>query len=161
MTQSPLPPAAPPGRPPRTRRAWWIAGAVTGVLLVATAGIILAVAVMREDDDEAGIRRLVADFALAVDRGDQARLVGLLCAEEASEVKDSDGYAPARDGQYDRSVTEAPVTTSDITVTGDTARARISRPGQDPTTLSFRKENGSWTVCAPAGDTPEPLMSPS
>jgi ketosteroid isomerase-like protein len=157
MTQSPLPPAEPPGRP----RPWWIAGAVAGILLVATAGIVFAVAATREDSDEAGIRRLVADFALAVDRGDQQRLVRLLCAEEATEVKESDGYNPGRDGEYDRSVTEAPATTSDIKVTGDTAQARISRPGQDPTTLYFRKEDGSWTVCAQAGDTSEPGTSPS
>jgi hypothetical protein len=44
------------------------------------------------------------------------------------------------------------VTTSDIRITGDTASAKIARPGQPDTTLYFRKEGGAWKVCAPAGD---------
>lgn len=139
----------------RSSQRWWIIGAA-GVLVLAVvaAGAFIVVRSARANSDEARIRRLVADFALATERVDQAWVLRLLCTEEAEEVQESDGYAPTRDGEYDTSVTEAPVTTSDIKVTQDTAQARISRPGQESSTLFFRKENGSWTVCAPVGDEP-------
>ena len=102
--------------------------------------------------DESEIRALIAAFALAVERGDQDGALGLLCAEEVAEVLDSGSYDPHRDGQYDTSVTSAPVTASDIVVTGDVACARVAQPGQEPATLWFRREGGAWKVCAPAGD---------
>jgi hypothetical protein len=161
MTEPPPTPAEPPTDQRRGSRRWIIGGVAAILLIVATAGTVFAVAHARADNDEARIRRLVADFAWATDRTDQAQIIRLLCAEEAQELKDSDGYDPSNDGRYDPSATRVPVTTGDIRVSGDTAQARISRPNQEPVTLHFRKEHGSWTVCAPAGDTADPDPSTS
>ena len=169
MAQPPIPYDSPPPPPPaggHPRRGLIVAAAV--VLLVVAAGAVAWIVFGRSggattapDTDETRLTRLTADFALAVERADQVRALSLMCTEEAEEVKDSEGYDPSFDGAADTSVTAAPVTLTDIVVTGDTARGTVSRPGQDPNTLYFRKENGAWTVCAPAGDQVTPSVSAS
>ncbi|MGC4879372.1 hypothetical protein ACLQ26_24305 [Micromonospora sp. DT43] len=169
MTQPPIPsdspaPAPPAGAHPRHKLI--VAAAV--LLLVVVAGAVAWMAFGRSggagtppDTDETRLTRLTADFALAVERADQVRVLSLMCAEEAEEVKDGEGYDPSFDGAADTSVTAAPVTLADVVVTGDTAQGTVARPGQDPNTLYFRKEKGTWTVCAPAGDQVTPSASAS
>lgn len=133
--------------------------AFAALLCLGGAAFTVFVVTRDRSDDEGEIRSTVEKFALATDRGDQDAILGLVCEQEAAEIRDSEYFHEDRAGDYDTSVSEAPVTTSDITVTGDTAHATVSRPaGGEPATLYFRKEAGAWKVCAPAGD---PLPSPS
>ncbi|MGH7485187.1 MAG: hypothetical protein ACREMY_06220, partial [bacterium] len=92
-------------------------------------------------------------FATAVDMEDQARIVSLLCKEEADVFTDSDGYDPANNGGVATPENHFPSsTTSGIHIAGDVASARVTRSAKYSTTLYFRKENGEWKVCAPAAD---------
>ncbi|MFD0817185.1 hypothetical protein ACFQ0D_02365, partial [Micromonospora zhanjiangensis] len=148
---------APPG-PAVARRSggawkWWLIGGVAAVLaLVITAGVVGWVLVARANSDEAKIQRLAGDFAAAVDRDDQGKILSLLCAAEAADITEDDDYDPAEGGPVVSPGPTRPVKTSDITVTGDAASARVSRPGQPDTTLHFRKESGHWRVCDPSGE---------
>jgi hypothetical protein len=148
---------------------WAIVAVAAGLAVVVACGLVGCVVVTRvggdqatvlSTSDEAKIRKLVNQFAAAVDREDQAAIVALLCTEEAEGITDDEDYDPSRDGGVTERRT-APITISDIRITGDVASARISRPSQPDTTLYFRKENGVWKVCAAAGDTPRPSPSPS
>lgn len=107
--------------------------------------------------DETRIRGLVEDFAAAVDQRRQSSIVDLLCADEAEEFQADDDFEPSPE-PLAAPPSARPVTATDIRVLGETATAAVSRPGQQDVTLSFRKENGAWKVCAPAGDarTPTP-----
>jgi ketosteroid isomerase-like protein len=151
------PPQAPSvARPPSWFRRQWVllvvaAGSICLLVLVA-AGIVLSTVVARANSDEAKIAALVDDFAVAVDQSDQATIVTLLCAEEASAITEDDDYDPADNGPVTGQQKKPSVTTSDIRVNGETASAKIARPSQSDTTLYFRKEGGGWKVCAPAGD---------
>jgi hypothetical protein len=109
---------------------------------------------LSRDSDEAEIRRLVKDFAVATDYVDTRTLVELLCAEEAEGVTDSAWYN-AKDPDTMGPVImpddwqPASVETSEVRVVGDVASARVTRDGRS-FTLYFRKEDGRWKVCAPA-----------
>jgi hypothetical protein len=96
-------------------------------------------------------RMLVEHFAVAVARDDQPAVLKLLCASEAEALMEDDDFDPSQ-APPDGSAAVRPVTVADIRITGDTASARVTRPGQQDVTLHFRKESGTWKVCAPAGD---------
>jgi ketosteroid isomerase-like protein len=119
-----------------------------GLVLAVVAAVLLTTGGNR---DQAKIRTVVNRFAAAVQNEDQARIVGLLCAEEAADITEDDDYDPAAtrvDGTRDKPV--FPVHASNIRVTGDVASARVTSAFQRPTTLYFRKERGTWKVCASA-----------
>ncbi|WP_433392667.1 Rv0361 family membrane protein [Micromonospora sp. KLBMP9576] len=110
--------------------------------------------------DETRIRKLVEDFAVAVDSDDQPGILNLLCAEEAEELMADDDFDPSQAPPAEVP-SPRPVTVADIRVDGGTASATVTRPSQPDVTLHFRKENGAWKVCAPAGDPPGPSASAS
>ncbi|MBQ1040777.1 MULTISPECIES: hypothetical protein [Micromonospora] len=142
---------------------WWLLGGAAAVLAVAVAaGVVVWVLGARSNSDEAVIDKLVSDFAIAVDQDDQDKILGLLCAEEALDITEDDDYDPANNGgPIVDPGPERPVKASDIRVTGNTASARITRPDQPDSTLTFRKESGHWRVCAPAGDPATPTPTPT
>ncbi|MFG1779203.1 hypothetical protein ACGFIG_22610 [Micromonospora sp. NPDC049048] len=151
-----------------TPKAVWIAVAVAvGLLILAACGAgLYAVARLTgawgpsSASDETRIRTLVEEFAVAVDRDDQPAILNLLCAEEAEEIMADDDFDPSQAPPADVP-SPRPVTVTDIRVDGSTASATVTRASQPGVTLHFRKENGTWKVCAPAGDTPEPSVSAS
>jgi hypothetical protein len=122
-----------------------------GLVVAVVAAVLLTTALTGGGRDQARIRTVVDRFAAAVQSEDQARIVGLLCAEEAADITEDDDYDPAGtrvDGTPDKPV--FPVHASNIHITGDVASARVTSAFQQPTTLYFRKEGGTWKVCAPA-----------
>jgi ketosteroid isomerase-like protein len=130
--------------------------AATVALVVVAGGILAAVLVARSHSDEAQIRRLVARFAVAVDREDQHGVIQLLCAEEAADVTEDDDYDAADDGGLTSPPPARAVRTTQVVVTGRVAHAQITRPSQTAATLWFRKEDDRWTVCAHAADQASP-----
>ncbi len=143
-----------------------IAVMAAGVVVTA-AGVYLYLTLTKDREpwigEEIHIRILVDNFANAVDTQDQAKILNLLCAEEAADFTEDDDYDPTDDGPAAEPQGGAPsVTTSDIHVTGDTASARVARAADnDPRTLYFRKEGGIWKVCAPAAGPPSGGTPPS
>jgi hypothetical protein len=131
---------------------------IAGVASVLAAGVIGAggYLLLREDHDGRGadpdeIRNTAEEFVLAVDRDDRQVIRGLVCATELIAMRDVDGRDETDPGRFDLTVSLSPVTITDTVVTGDEARATISRPAvSTPVTLAFRKEQGSWKVCDPA-----------
>ncbi|MFG2287609.1 hypothetical protein ACGFOU_16320 [Streptomyces sp. NPDC048595] len=121
---------------------------MAAVLLAAAGGITAYLLPDQGDSEQSRIEKAVADFALAVDRGDTARMVGLLCLEEARGVTD-DG-ADSGDAERDTRSKPIPVTTSDIRIKGSVASVVVTRPAQKPTAVYLRKEKGAWKLCAPA-----------
>jgi hypothetical protein len=144
-------PAVPPPPAATRKRAWLLLALGAGLVLLLGLGITAYVVVARSNSDEEKIRRVIGDFAVAVDRQDQARVIALLCEEEADDIREDDDYDPANDGGVDPPA-KTPVDVSDIRVNGDVASARISRPSRPDATLYFRREAGTWKVCAPAGN---------
>jgi hypothetical protein len=90
---------------------------------------------------------MVADFALAVDRGDTPRMVGLLCREEARGVTD-DG-AESGDAERDTRSKPIPVTTSDVRIKGNLASVVVTRPAQKPRAVHLRKERALGSCALP------------
>ncbi len=96
------------------------------------------------------IRSVVDGFVTAVDTADQAKVVSLLCQEEAAvliqhldEPPEPLPPAPAPgDPAFAREVTE-------VEVRDDAASAEVIRPDEEPYPLYLRKEAGVWKVCAP------------
>jgi len=172
----PLVPGAPRGQPPYPpaptavgagKRVWIIAAVAAGVLLLAACGVGAYLVVGHTGaskppavTDETRIRKLVEDFAAAVDRDDQQAILNQVCAAEAEDIMADDDFDPSL-APPANPPSVRPVTVADIQVSGDTASARVSRPSQPDVTLHFRKEGGAWKVCAPAGDPAEPSASAS
>ncbi|MEV0968430.1 Rv0361 family membrane protein [Microtetraspora glauca] len=99
-----------------------------------------------EKAGEAQIRTTIEKFAHAVDREDTVTMVAMLCEEEAQSVIDE---VPSPDDPGLDPSHERPIDVSDIRVTGDVAKARVTRPAQQPATLYLRKEAGTWKLCDP------------
>ncbi|MGW1372995.1 Rv0361 family membrane protein [Streptomyces sp. NPDC002446] len=151
--QGSQPPAVPPGDPrfPRQsagrRKKWWYLGAAAA-LLAAAGGVTAYLLVDRGESEQSRIEKVVADFALAVDRGDTPKMISLLCQEEASGIADNDG--DPGDDDRDTQSKPIPITTSEVRITGDTASAVVTRPALKPAAVYLRKEKGAWRMCAPA-----------
>lgn len=112
----------------------------------------MVVYLLLSNSDTARIRQVVDRFAIAVDADDQTTILAVLCTEEATTITEDDDYIPA-DGEEPATAAPpggSPVTTSDVQVRGDVAAAAVARAGRTPVTLYLQKENGSWTICAPA-----------
>ncbi|MEU9019766.1 hypothetical protein [Actinomadura sp. NPDC048394] len=143
----PLPPA--PGHGQRRRRFVLLAGALTA-LAVFTGAAVYGVHWWTHRD-ERQVSSAVTEFAHAVDREDSATALGLMCAEEKQSAVES-GASTTDHGLASRY--ERPVKTSDIKISGDLARARLTRPSQQPATLYLRKEGGTWKLCDPERQSP-------
>jgi hypothetical protein len=131
---------------------------IAGVASVLAVGVIGAggYLLLREDQDGRGadpdeIRNTVEEFVLAVDRDDRQVIRSLVCERELTAMRDVDGRDETGRGRFDLTISLSPVTIADTVITGDEARATISRPAvSEPVTLAFRKEQGSWKICDPA-----------
>ncbi|MBD0692142.1 hypothetical protein [Streptomyces sp. CBMA123] len=155
MTQDPFwPPAptSPPEIPRRVPRKRWPYLLGVAVLLLVAAGVVGYVEKDRAPGEPDRVRQVADRFAGAVDRGDVAASVGMLCAEEAGDLADdglpSGEASPSADEQQP-GASGPPVEISDVRIQGDVASVHVTRPGVD-TTLYLRKEAGVWSVCAPA-----------
>lgn len=136
-----------PRQPSGRRKKWWYLAAAA-VVLAAVGGVTAYLLPERGESEESRITKVVADFALAVDRGDTPRVVGLLCPEEARGVTDND--ADSGDGERDTRSKPIPITSSDVRIKGNVASVLVTRPAQKPTAVYLRKEKGGWKMCAPA-----------
>lgn len=141
--QYPGPPLPPPHRR-RRRRFVLLAGALTALAVFAGAAVYGVN--WWTHRDERRVSSAVTDFAHAVDREDSATALGLMCAEEEQSAVES-GASTTDHGLGSRY--ERPVKTSDIKISGDVARVRLTRPSQQPATLYLRKEGGTWKMCDP------------
>ncbi|GAA1593984.1 hypothetical protein GCM10009678_90200 [Actinomadura kijaniata] len=122
------------------------------VLLVAAAVAVVAGHLATSGPDLGGggeqgkVRKVVTDFAAAVDRNDNAAVLSMLCPQEAEGVAD-DLDSPGDRG--DPRAELVPITVEDVRITGDVAEARVTRPRQRPATLFLRREGGVWKLCDP------------
>ncbi|WP_030481497.1 hypothetical protein [Lentzea albidocapillata] len=129
----------PGGKP--LRRIVLVTAAI--VLVVGGTGLYFYIA----GRDVREIRTVVDSFVTAVDTADQARVVALLCQEEAAGLTENEdppvpSPAIADDPSHAREVTE-------VEVRDDAASAKVVRPDEEPYTLYLRKEADVWKVCAP------------
>lgn len=128
-------------------------------MLAAAGGVTAYLLLDRGEDEQSRIKKVVADFALAVDRGDTPKMVSLLCQEEARDIadnandnaNDADDSGDSGDDDRDTKSKPIPIRTSDVRIKGDTASVVVTRSAQQPNPLYLRKEKGTWKVCAPAG----------
>ncbi|MFC4535767.1 hypothetical protein [Sphaerisporangium dianthi] len=151
MTYGPEDAGRTPISPAGRGRPWPLIVAAAGLLVAGAAGIAVYLVAGRAGGDEATIRRLTENFAVAVAREDQARIIGLLCAEEARGVVQDDDYDPDNHRVVSGRGTVS-IRISDIQVAGDVASARVTHRSRSVSTLHFRREAGGWKVCAPAGE---------
>jgi hypothetical protein len=104
---------------------------------------------------------VVDRFVTAVDSGDPATIVVLLCPEEAAGITENDDVAPIDPSdQVAASTTTHPREITEVEVVGDIASARVSRPDQEPFTLYLRRDGETWKVCADAEAEFHPNTSP-
>lgn len=116
------------------------------VLLIGGVGLYFHIA----GRDVREIRSVVDSFVTAVDTADEARVISLLCQEEAADLIENAGEEPSEpspavpdDPSFARDVTE-------VEVRDDAASAKVVRSDEQPYTLYLRKEAEVWKVCAPA-----------
>lgn len=98
-----------------------------------------------EPGDADQLRLLVERFnAAAQFRPEDA--VAMLCAEEreAAQRELLTGFPDARTGD------PSPVTVGEVVVRNGVASAQVTPANGLVATLYFRREQGAWTVCAPA-----------
>ncbi|MEU4530622.1 hypothetical protein AB0F49_20545 [Micromonospora ureilytica] len=144
------------------RRVILIAGAAAVVVLAGVAVFVVTVLRQRVDEnsDERRITSLVTEFAAAIDTADQPKLAKLLCPEEAATLDDDevDIHPESNDPIEMPAEHRMRVTTTRVSVTGDTANAQVTVVGQEPVTLHFRKHEKRWVVCDPSAG--QPTVSP-
>lgn len=134
------------GRP----RSWRRRSAVVGAVGLAVAVIVTAavtVALTRGEGDKSKLRALVQEFATSAE-ADPFQAATMLCREERETFDQS--VNP--DLVLPESPTKPEVSISGILIESDLASATIEPPSGPTRRMYFRKENGTWTVCAPAGD---------
>jgi hypothetical protein len=122
--------------------------AVVAVVVLGAAGGATAWALLAQNADvePAKIRALIGDFSKATANGNPRAMASFMCAEEAGPFLDT-----VEDPQGDVGASENPAfDIGDITVKGDVASATLNFKGSESQQLYLRKENGKWTVCAPA-----------
>ncbi|GHF07166.1 hypothetical protein GCM10017786_45970 [Amycolatopsis deserti] len=122
--------------------------ASTGVVLVLAIGALLFVLLRTTEEDR--VAEAVDRFVTAVDTEDQAGILDALCGAEAASLTGDDDFDPAYNGHTSGSPREREI--AGVRIDGDVAAARLTRPGQPPTTLYLLRENGGWKVCAPAAE---------
>ncbi len=129
--------------------------AATALVVLTALGVGLYVFLAGREERE--VRSVADSFVTAVDTADEARIVGLLCPEEAADITGNENLLPpetssdlapdastaAADPAFAREIT-------DIEVADDVASARVVRPDQEPFTLYLRKDASGWKICAPA-----------
>lgn len=96
--------------------------------------------------DERDASAAVEEFAHAVDRGDQASMLVMLCVEEADALRESGVPEDEAGGGSDL---ERPIRTSDVEIRGNVARAVVRRPDQDPVAAYLKREAETWKMCDP------------
>jgi hypothetical protein len=131
---------------PPTRRGRVVAAAAVLLLAVGGSGVYLAVS----NSDEAQVRRVVGDFAAAVDRQDHLVMLELLCAEEAAGITEDDDYDPTAEPVGAAGALEREVTDVRIMPGEQGATALMTTPGREPLTIHLRRERDRWQVCAPS-----------
>jgi len=133
--------------PPRRRRAlrvyaWFAAAAV----ILSATGSILYTALGFAPESQ--VEDVLTEFGAAVDRGDQATLIGLLCQEEATLLTEDDDYDPT--AEPDPLAPPLDREFADITVDGDRATAQVLIEGAEPATVHLRRDQDHWKLCDPA-----------
>ena len=150
-------PYPPPPTPPRAKNktAWWIAGGVLSVALVA-ALVIGGVFLVRGggdilvSSDEAEITQLVEDFSAAGNTGKFSELGQYFCANEAAMFGALGELGQILEGiEIPQTAPTTDMKATNIKVKGDVASATVE-PGGSFDTAYFRKENGQWKVCMSA-----------
>ncbi|MFG1649787.1 hypothetical protein ACGFIE_07650 [Micromonospora sp. NPDC049275] len=133
------------------------------VVLAVVAVVVVTALRQRVDEhsDERAISNLVTEFAAAIDTADQPKLAELLCPEEAAALDDDevDLHPEANDPIEMPAEHRMRVSTTAVSITGDTATAQVTVAGQEPVTLHFRKHEKRWTVCDPGAG--QPTVSPA
>lgn len=160
---APPPPPPPAHQPPDFTSVWSRFTKRQVVAVVSAVAILLAVSgglyfALSGNTPEVQVRDAVSDFATAVDTDDQAKIVDLLCSEEAAAITEDDDYDPTATGAEPATPLDRQI--SDIHITGETASARIIFSTHESTTIHLRQEKGIWHICAPAADQPPPLNPP-
>ena len=115
--------------------------AISGVLYLALGGCA--------NTPEAQVRQVINDFATAVDTEDQAKIVELLCTEEAANITEDDDYDPTANGSTLETATRLDRQISEIHITDEAASAKITFPNHESIIIDLRQENGIWHICAP------------
>lgn len=121
-----------------------VGGAAATALVVIAAAAFGVYWVMTDDERDA--RAAVEEFAHAVDRGDQAAVLAMLCSEEAEALRESGVPEEETGGGSDL---ERPIRTSDVEIRDHIARAVVRRPDQDTATVYLKLESGTWKMCDP------------
>jgi hypothetical protein len=143
-------------RPRFTKWQVWAAVCAVAALL-AVSGILYFALGGDENTPEGQVRQVLDDFATAVDTEDQARIVDLLCAEEAANITEDDDYDPTATGAEPATLVDRQI--SDIHVAGENASARITFPTHESFTIHLRQEKGTWHICAPPQTNLRPLTT--
>ena len=141
----PWPPYGPPPAPPRRGGRRWVIVAVA-VVVLSVAGGATGYVLYHQNSDPTKIEALINDFSDAVTNGNPQTIAGFMCREEAQTYLD----AVEEFGGELANPQNPAFEIGDITVRGDAASAVLKFQGSEGQTIYFRKEDGTWTVCAPA-----------
>lgn len=141
-------PPPPPVRPRRRKQAWLYA--VLAVIVIAVAGGVAAIATYEhyQNSDPVKIKALIGAFSDSVSKGNPHEIARLMCREEAEPYLD----AVADPGGEPANAPKPRFKIGDVVVHGDAAAATLIFEDHETQTMYFRKNDGAWTVCAPAKD---------
>lgn len=139
----------PPPAPPRRRRNGWLYAALA-VIVIAVGGGIATIAAYHHyhNSDSTKIKALINAFSESVSKGNPQEIAGLMCREEAEPYLDS----VADPGGEVANADKPKFKIGGVVVRGNAASANLLFQDNHSQTMYFRKEEGRWTVCAPAKD---------
>src|SRR5574337_259366 len=139
------PPAS--AMPRRRTRGWLLATVALFLMTVTAAGAIIAYQ-HHKNSDPSKIKVLLSVFSETVSQGDPQKIARFICREESEPYLDSVA-AP----QGDVANPQKPMfKVGGVVVHGNAASATLIFQNNQTQTMYFRKEDGKWTVCAPAKD---------
>lgn len=117
-------------------------------MVVVTGIAAIALYEHHKNSDPSKIKALISAFSDTVNGGNPEKIASLMCREEAEPY-----LGAAADAEGEAANPQKPAfRIGDVVVRGNAASATLLFQDNRTQTMYFRKENGAWTVCAPAKD---------
>ncbi|OBH01573.1 hypothetical protein [Mycobacterium sp. E3247] len=135
--------------PPHRRNQGWLYAVLAVIAVAVGVGVASVTAYAHyRNSDPVKIKALIVAFSDSVNEGNPQKIASFMCREEAEPHLDSAVDPGGEPAQAPRPKFRI----GDVVVHGNAASAALTFQDNQTQTMYFRREDGRWTVCAPAKD---------